>query len=177
MAREVYERIRRVSIHAPVRGRPGRPQSRSTASGRFNPRPCEGATAVDVLHPLCPTVSIHAPVRGRHGRAGGNDSADYRFNPRPCEGATRLVMWRYESTYVSIHAPVRGRPAVSASSVLLGLVSIHAPVRGRRIFFNIENASRFSFNPRPCEGATSLIFLRMVRVPVSIHAPVRGRLL
>ena len=55
---------RAVSIHAPVKGRPGSQVSSSAARG-FNPRPREGATGVAQQCIARVDVSIHAPVKGR----------------------------------------------------------------------------------------------------------------
>ena len=53
-----------VSIHAPVRGRRDAVDP-ARQIWRFNPRPREGATLVQLRLAADVSVSIHAPVRGR----------------------------------------------------------------------------------------------------------------
>ena len=56
--------IDRVSIHAPVKGRPQRGM-RARRVTSFNPRPREGATMLTKTCGCAEEVSIHAPVKGR----------------------------------------------------------------------------------------------------------------
>ena len=62
---------------------------------RFNPRPREGATTIEMVYLPHEPVSIHAPVRGRLGRLHVNNA----------------------HATVSIHAPVRGRLEGAAPEV------------------------------------------------------------
>ena len=78
--------ILEVSIHAPVKGR-RTACTRPSASGRFNPRPREGATQGQAETPSGRNVSIHAPVKGRPWRRKCRCPSS-GFNPRPREGAT-----------------------------------------------------------------------------------------
>ena len=55
---------RRISIHAPLRGRPGR-LSPSQSLAHFNPRPLAGATHIRRIIREEDAISIHAPLRGR----------------------------------------------------------------------------------------------------------------
>ena len=142
-----------VSIHAPVKGRPGSGCDFLHLFSSFNPRPREGATHPCTHHPCVgrvsihapvkgrppialnsdgfPTVSIHAPVKGRRG-AGMAQPPPHSFNPRPREGATRVLRDLQEMQEVSIHAPVKGRLYAAGKRRGLTEVSIHAPVKGRR---------------------------------------------
>ena len=76
----------RVSIRAPVRGRPRRRRS-AAAPRSFDPRPREGATPLDAAAQFCLVVSIRAPVRGRRSSLIALIYID-GFDPRPREGAT-----------------------------------------------------------------------------------------
>ena len=101
-----------VSIHAPVKGRPIPKTATDSLEPRFNPRPREGATKERRLSPL----------------------ASGCFNPRPREGATFLeTCWKLFWLNVSIHAPVKGRLELQRSTFRLAC-----------------------FNPRPREGATTI---------------------
>ncbi len=63
----------RISIHAPLRGRPPC-RSFSTIGSNFNPRPLAGATASKgALIPVS-NISIHAPLRGRRRKSAGINS-------------------------------------------------------------------------------------------------------
>ena len=82
-----YEAVGVVSIHAPVRERPGF-FGRRWERRRFNPRPRKGATDDILFGWQGIYVSIHAPVRERHQQITG-DKRHVGFNPRPRKGATR----------------------------------------------------------------------------------------
>ena len=76
----------KVSIHAPVKGRPYNPLLKKEKVC-FNPRPREGATSFRKYNLIRFCVSIHAPVEGR---------LDHLY---------KLL----HIDFVSIHAPVKGR--------------------------------------------------------------------
>ena len=96
------------------------------------------------------------------------------FNPRPCEEATAADGQFIGVVAVSIHAPVKGRPAEQGVRYTMVGVSIHAPVKGRPSR-GLHSFSSGGFNPRPCEGATSVYAAISRNRVVSIHAPVKGR--
>ena len=138
----------RISIHAPLRGRPAvverfrhQSQFQSTppcggdrdyrawtkAIHDFNPRPLAGATNGYMGLVLYNKISIHAPLRGRRPLFG--------------VGAGRVR--------ISIHAPLRGRPIFDVAQKFNSFISIHAP-----LLRAIQAVS--DFNPRPLAGATCL---------------------
>ena len=59
-----HDTLKVVSIHAPVKVRPLRPQLHTPAQG-FNSRTCEGATGGMAQLVQDSSVSIHAPVKVR----------------------------------------------------------------------------------------------------------------
>ena len=98
-----------LSIHAPLRGRPGAPQLYRDGKWLSIHAPLRGRPPLTVLLPGFVRLSIHAPLRGRPGSpivpvawplfqstppCGGDphigicDHTDVAFNPRPLAGAT-----------------------------------------------------------------------------------------
>ena len=61
-------RDRRISIHAPLRGRPSKKKRLKFNPRYFNPRPLAGATGVIQRVRPYAHISIHAPLRGRPWR-------------------------------------------------------------------------------------------------------------
>ena len=165
---------KRVSIHAPTRGRH------------------------DGLHVALTgiTVSIHAPTRGRRPSYLPNDFS-IKFQSTPPRGGDVIQPEVRLYLFVSIHAPTRGRLRHLPSCIQVikfqstpprggdafpicydgnDFVSIHAPTRGRPQWQAITRWSSTSFNPRPHEGATEVLRLKQITgLAVSIHAPTRGR--
>ena len=98
----------KVSIHAPVRVRPGA-STALTLTKRFNPRTREGATSYVALAWM--TSSSFNP-RTREGATiipRENLPEALSFNPRTREGATEPYETEDGFLVVSIHAPVRVR--------------------------------------------------------------------
>ena len=166
--------VKEISIHAPLRGRPRKPQRswgcprfQSTppcgGDGRlppvypgrpdFNPRPLAGATQAPESPEALSGISIHAPLRGRLGD-GSPDCQHHDFNPRPLAGATLTVFLCSE-----IRPHFNPRP-------LAGATAGEHPV----------GVSPFDFNPRPLAGATAVRPRISPGAGISIHAPLRGRL-
>ena len=163
----------KISIHAPLRGRPFFSPS-SILPSDFNPRPLAGATSLSMVWLPFTLISIHAPLRGRRGEMRNNNYTDefqstppcggdwhpgirrrapYHFNPRPLAGATRCTGQGLSRDAISIHAPLRGRHRVCEKNPAHLEISIHAPLRGRQVA---------SIQCRQGVG-------------ISIHAPLRGR--
>ena len=78
-------------------------------------------------------------------------------------------------TAVSIRAPVRGRHA-GAARALVGFSFDPRPCEGATGEISDSAIYLMRFDPRPCEGATRRTTRPAERQSVSIRAPVRGRL-
>ena len=163
----------KISIHAPLRGRPDW-TGRISGAQNFNPRPLAGATNLHMDNKQERFISIHAPLRGRlscfwWSRAlaifqstppcGGDASPSpgirkWRyFNPRPLAGATFPPRHPGHRPTISIHAPLRGRPSVTGPMVPTAIFQSTPPCGGDR---------RCPDHGQPERG-------------ISIHAPLRGR--
>ena len=122
-----------VSIHAPVRERPGAKAGRFVRSGVSIHAPVRERPDKSVIFSgRILMVSIHAPVRERPSNPPLLKNNFDRFNPRPRKGATGRPGGGDQSHPVSIHAPVRERP-------------------GELLHFHFK---LLCFNPRPRKGAT-----------------------
>ena len=142
---------RKISIHAPIRGRP----------------------ATSAASALAHLISIHAPIRGRRASTatamrplrfqstppyGGDNSScicpgiSAYFNPRPHTGATFIILTG-SKTFLFQSTPPYGGDG--------GDTGYHA-----RWHY---------FNPRPHTGATHTLRPPFCRDQISIHAPIRGR--
>ena len=142
---------RPISIHAPMRGRPGRwsgrlvqvqfqstpPRggdigrvTRQARAADFNPRPLAGAT----LSAITATIGT------------------LNFNPRPLTGATDRE-WSLKPKKRFQSTPPHGGDDGDIVFIKQQPISIHAPSRGRQIFPG-RNAHSGNFNPRPLTGAT-----------------------
>ena len=80
--------MEKISIHAPLRGRPAGRGRRTYRRPDFNPRPLAGATCRIPNVALLRGISIHAPLRGRPAGRGRRTYRRPDFNPRPLAGAT-----------------------------------------------------------------------------------------
>ena len=99
----------KISIHAPLRGRPNWNMSLSQSIRNFNPRPLAGATCREASHAFSlPTFQSTPPCGG--------------------DWVCERVFMRF---HISIHAPLRGRQDQLAYLVTICRISIHAPLRGR----------------------------------------------
>ena len=99
----------------------------------------------------------------------------FNFNPRTCEGATNIFPMSYNSLKISIHAPVKVRLLRLIPPLLQNLFqSTHLWRCDNYIFFVFLDV--IYFNPRTCEGATSVYSLPLIMYDISIHAPVKVRL-
>ena len=162
----------RISIHAPLRGRPVGVlaklscilfQSTPPCGGDmlnpiwmmmvryFNPRPLAGATVTVMESLKALLISIHAPLRGRrcfmHSCTHSID-----FNPRPLAGATPAPGAGMERPGFQSTPPCGGDDASKPHCAPMP-ISIHAPLRGRHHRLR-PGAAFFYFNPRPLAGAT-----------------------
>ncbi len=115
----------------PRRGDGPRPRPRPRPRS-FNPRPREGATALNDPFDPSERVSIHAPAKGRPA----------------AEICTLATKW-FQST-----PPRRGDLVIVDEASGVEDVSIHAPAKGRLRSHETWVTIR-SFNPRPREGATN----------------------
>ncbi len=170
-AREVHK----VSIRAPVKGRPKFSAANVTASTSFDPRPREGATCGHVLLLLLHVVSIHAPVKGRPCKRLSDMVGSWVSIHAPVKGRPPRPQGVDDVHTVSIHAPVKGRPRPGWEMARRIEVSIHAPVKGRPGQRRHSRPCCSRFDPRPREGATERHEGLTAIAPVSIHAPVKGR--
>ena len=177
---ESEPRLRRVSIHAPAKGRLDAALPGSRESRCFNPRPREGATRIDPMATARALSFNPRPREGATDRARSIRSMLQCFNPRPREGATRRRLdvaepiARFQSTpprrgdlgrlgrMVDDRAafqstpPRRGDRSAPCASDAVDAVSIHAPAKGRPSIGDRIGHSWPGFNPRPREGATML---------------------
>ena len=78
----------RVSIHAPVKGRPEPLAMPLWDMAVSIHAPVKGRPVYIDGNPEAGIVSIHAPVKGRLFALNGYRLKDKSFNPRPREGAT-----------------------------------------------------------------------------------------
>ena len=81
------ERVTRISIHAPLRGRPTASATDAKAAAFQSTPPCGGDC-----------------------RFSAFSGQEPYFNPRPLAGATVVVCIPEFGVLISIHAPLRGRP-------------------------------------------------------------------
>ena len=119
-----------VSIHAPIRVRPGGLPGK-VSNQEFqstHPYGCDPTSSFIFRHWR---VSIHAPIRVRRYPVclAGSDGG---FNPRTHTGATSPGHCGCFISFVSIHAPIRVRRDLEQYVAERFTVSIHAPIRVRR---------------------------------------------
>ena len=120
--------MRRISIHAPLRGRLPTFLHASYASD-FNPRPLAGATSF-YWH-WCAVLRY--------------------FNPRPLAGATSVTL-RFAVLPVFQSTPPGGGDCTENFKRKVPHISIHAPLRGRR-FSCVSHSSAVLFQSTPpCGG-------------------------
>ena len=190
-----YDDVGRISIHAPMRGRPPQAVYDMRDAGFQSTPPCGGDDSLDE-----------------------NFARDADFNPRPHAGATcpgrgLTAGSRFQSTppcggdirqanekaaiEISIHAPMRGRQTGRTPWSAIGKFQSTPPCGGdfqhSHISYSVCNfnprphagaTANFSsgasyssyFNPRPHAGATLIKRLAPTVLVISIHAPMRGRL-
>ena len=149
------EVLNKVSIHAPVKARPGACPYEAIVSRCFNPRAREGATNISAISSR-KWYSFNPRAReGATRRAETARRYCKGFNPRAREGATREEDETGKIRVVSIHAPVKARPAFNVIDDGGSAVSIHAPVKARRALPVVPRLPK-SFNPRAREGATAV---------------------
>ena len=120
-----------ISIHAPLRGRPGF-HLPDTAPIHFNPRPLAGATVCSAFLNAINSNFNPRPLAGATVGIRPGDRAPRDFNPRPLAGATQAFLCFIGFQSISIHAPLRGRLVQDATVSAFSAISIHAPLRGRR---------------------------------------------
>ena len=150
-AAESWQHVK-ISIHAPLRGRPGG----------------------DVFGNVSDMISIHAPLRGRPGCScrtwtpqkfqstppcGGDRwfavprRCLYYFNPRPLAGATVFIDPDAPFTAISIHAPLRGRRFSTKKRDEVRAFQSTPPCGGDMKPTTFCPGPT-NFNPRPLAGAT-----------------------
>ena len=140
-----------ISIHAPMRGRPGK-HGRPREPGNFNPRPHAGAT-------------------GNRWTSAGMTA---NFNPRPHAGATAPAGSGAPAGRISIHAPMRGRPHDMRQKEAAQYFNPRPHAGATRLPWRLTDRLP-DFNPRPHAGATFLQEGPFKAITISIHAPMRGR--
>ena len=152
MSRQCAARMFRISIHAPLRGRP-RLWLPCARCFYFNPRPLAGATGREPATMKLALISIHAPLRGRPASGGGfGDNGEK----------------------ISIHAPLRGRLPDRYEPYTAELFQSTPPCGGDiSMLFPLPGSA--DFNPRPLAGATLPAEPESAENQISIHAPLRGR--
>ena len=150
MSRQCAARMFRISIHAPLRGRP-RLWLPCARCFYFNPRPLAGATGREPATMKLALISIHAPLRGRPA-ASYWSRYYHHFNPRPLAGATQQLEALAEG-YQFQSTPPCGGDGGFDDHLLTVEISIHAPLRGRPVTCQKSWITAY-FNPRPLAGAT-----------------------
>ena len=140
-----------ISIHAPLRGRPGQLGIAPCKTRFQSTPPCGGDAALAQI----PSIWQY-------------------FNPRPLAGATLRVREFTGAREISIHAPLRGRRGwLWLLDHFCGFQST-PPCGGDALRLPPELQGK-DFNPRPLAGATVYPDLLAEAGSISIHAPLRGR--
>ena len=122
----------RISIHAPLTGSDNRSRRFGRCRLYFNPRspygerhestaqieadlqfqstlPLRGATLVEPVETVPPTISIHAPLTGSDRTNDEDNAVSANFNPRSPYGERPLMeALDQEGWAISIHAPLTG---------------------------------------------------------------------
>jgi len=168
---------KKVSIHAPAKGRHLARVANAEPTKSFNPRPREGATRPPGSFSRRCSRFNPRPREGATPLSAVVTCFWWSFNPRPREGATfsfdALVQilglfqstpprrgdvhpshaLAYDSGFQST-PPRRGDGRVVMQKMRERMVSIHAPAKGRRPIVTCPRFGPLGFNPRPREGAT-----------------------
>ena len=114
-----------------------------------------------------------SPAKGRP-RIGRRRRPSGEFRSTPPRRATARPRRKAGGYPVSIHAPAKGRHPLRQSVVGRLMFRSTPPRRGDPRSRRFSSA-RWSFDPRPREGATSRAEAAGASGSVSIHAPAKGR--
>ena len=165
----------RISIHAPLRGRPGAAGNDPPTKANFNPRPLAGATVYFCSPKEHQSRFQSTPPCGGDLLRRFHSTRTPDFNPRPLAGATSTRLKNTTFRPYFNPRPLAGATRLSSEIQNCRRISIHAPLRGRPGNFNNPcGFDSFQSTP-PCGGDRHPSFSDGFQVLISIHAPLRGR--
>ena len=97
-----------ISIHAPLRGRPGGGRQRQNHGAISIHAPLRGRRMANKILPCGAEFQSTPPCGGDEGKRSVGINVN-NFNPRPLAGATNDDSRYFNKRTISIHAPLRGR--------------------------------------------------------------------